>query len=100
MTVDRVFVLDCNGRSVAFVCEHDVVMRAGLDNDRDLKRAVSQLTGKPIREYVMDHKPGRSRPIKCFGCNRFFSPDQKIEERFGVPYHDAGWRKFHEACLA
>ena len=100
MTRDGVFVMDGKGRAVAFECATDIVMRAGLDRDADLKRKVTEITGKPIREMQMDHKPGLSRPFKCFKCNRHFTPDQKIETRVHVPYYDAGERQFHADCLA
>ena len=100
MTKHGWFIEDRNGRTVAFECASDVVMRRSLDNDTDLKRAVSILTGKPIREAQQDHKRGVSRVIRCFKCNGHFSPAQKIETRFGIPYYDAGWRPFHAKCIA
>jgi hypothetical protein len=99
MTIQGFTIQDKHGRAIAFVCQNDVVMRAGLDHDAGLKCAVSRLTGKPIREAQFDRKPGRSRVIRCFKCNVHFTPEQKIETRFGVPYYDAGWRPFHAECL-
>ncbi len=96
---DLHFVVTRTGRAIALIGESDVVMLR-LDQDTDLKAAIVKLTGKPIRECQTDHKRGRARVIRCWKCMSHFTPDQKIETRFGIPYHDAGWRPFHAECLA
>jgi hypothetical protein len=85
------------GRVIAYDCATDVVMRAGLDRDTDLKAAVSRFVGKPIRECQMDRKAGRSRVIRCFKCNGHFTPAEKIVEH--RPYYDAGYRPHHVGCV-
>jgi len=48
-----VFILDKNGRALAWDLAEDVVLRSGkLDRDASLKQAITRLTGKPIREAV------------------------------------------------